>query len=353
MYYVNERLVDLNRIFDQNKREGYLRLDLNENPEGLPQSFIDEVLSGVTQEMVSQYPETLEFTEFLAARLGTDIEHISLVNGSSEGIRNIIEAFTAPGGKIVGVTPSYAMFEVYSKMYGRNFVPVPYSSDMTVSVEDVVSALDGQTQLLIIVNPNNPMGNAWTNEEVERLIEAARACEATVMIDEAYHYFCPTTSIDYALTHDHVFVTRTFSKLFSLAGARLGYVAGWPKGIELVQKLNTPHNVNMFALRFARAIMEKPGMLEGMIAEQREGKELLVGELKSKGYDFLSSEGNFMFIKPFGDASEVVQRMKGEKGILIKEYDGIGAFGNCLRVTTGPKASMSRFVQALFEIDAH
>lgn len=353
MYYVNERLVDLDRIFDQNKREGYLRLDLNENPEGLPQSFIDEVLSGVTQEMVSQYPETLGFTEFLAAKLGTDIEHISLVNGSSEGIRNIIEAFTAPGGKIVGVTPSYAMFEVYSKMYGRIFVPVPYSPDMTIAVEDVVSALDDQTQLLIIVNPNNPMGNAWTNEEVERLIEAAHAREATVLIDEAYHYFCPTTSIDYALTHDHVFVTRTFSKLFSLAGARLGYVAGWPEGVELVQKLNTPHNVNMFALRFARAIMEKPGMLEDMISKQREGKELLVKELENKGYEFLSSEGNFMFIKPFRDASEIVRRMKDERGILIKEYGGIGAFGNCLRVTTGPKASMSRFVRALFEIDAH
>ena len=115
-------------------------------------------------------------------------------------------------------------------MYGRTFAPVPYSPDMTISVEDVVSALDDQTQLLIVVNPNNPMGNAWTNEEVERLIEAARTCEATVLIDEAYHYFCPTTSIDYALTHDHVFVTRTFSKLFSLAGARLGYVAGWPRG---------------------------------------------------------------------------------------------------------------------------
>lgn len=119
MYYINERLVNLHRIFDQNKREGYLRLDLNENPEGLSQEFIDGVLSGVTPEMVAQYPETLEFTEFLAERLGTDIEHLSLVNGSSEGIRNIIEAFTAPSGEIVCVSPSYAMFEVYSKMYGR------------------------------------------------------------------------------------------------------------------------------------------------------------------------------------------------------------------------------------------
>ena len=123
------------------------------------------------------------------------------------------------------------------------------------------------------------------------------------------------------------------------------------EGVELVQKLNTPHNVNMFALRFARAIMERPGMLEGMIAEQREGKELLVGKLESRGYDFLSSEGNFMFIKPFRDASEIVRRMKDEKGILIKEYGGIGAFGDCLRVTTGPRASMGRFAQALFEID--
>lgn len=103
MYYVNERLMNLQRIFDQNKREGYLRLDLNENPEGLPQDFIDEVLSGVTPEMVAQYPETLEFTEYLAERLGTSIERLSLVNGSSEGIRNIIEAFTEPGGKIVCV----------------------------------------------------------------------------------------------------------------------------------------------------------------------------------------------------------------------------------------------------------
>ena len=112
-------------MFDQNKREGYLRLDLNENPVGLPQEFIEEVLAGVTPEMVAQYPETLEFTEFLAGRLGTDIEHLSLVNGSSEGIRNIIEAFTEPGGKIVCVSPSYAMFEVYSKMYGATSCRCP------------------------------------------------------------------------------------------------------------------------------------------------------------------------------------------------------------------------------------
>lgn len=351
MYYVNDRLVGLHRIFDQNKREGYLRLDLNENPIGLAQEFIDEVLSGVTPGMVAQYPETLEFTEFLADRLGTDIEHLSLVNGSSEGIRNIIEAFTSPGGRIVCVAPSYAMFQVYSEMYGREFVSVPYHDDLTMDIKDIVAALTADTQLLILVNPNNPMGNAYTAEELETLFGEASKREITVLVDEAYHYFCSETSIDYALTHEHIFVTRTFSKLFSLAGARLGYVAGWPEGVALVQKLNTPHNVNMFALRFAEAILKKDGMLESMIDDQLDGKAWLVEQLDKIGYSYRTSEGNFMFIKPFTSASEIVRRMKAERGILIKEYGGIGEFGSCLRVTTGPKPAMEFFFAALLDLD--
>lgn len=351
MFYRNQRLVQLHRIFDQNKREGYLRLDLNENPVGLSQDFINEVLTQVTPDTVSQYPETLEFTQMLAARLGTDISHLSLTNGSSEGIRNIIEAFTSPGGRIVGVSPSYAMFEVYSQMYGRNFIPVRYSDDLTMSVDSIVAEITDDTQLLILVNPNNPMGNSYTSEEMSVLLDAAKEREVTVLIDEAYHYFCPETSIGRALSDEHVFVTRTFSKLFSLAGARLGYVAGWPEGIELVQKLNTPHNVNAFAMLFAKAILEKDGMLESLIEDQLAGKDYLIGKLETAGYHFRGSEGNFMFIKPFGDAAEIVERMKKEKNILIKEYSGIGNFGSCLRVTTGPVSSMEEFFRALVDLD--
>lgn len=351
MYYVNKELVGLDRIFDQNKRQGYLRLDLNENPIGLPQAFIEKTLAKVDSEFVAQYPETLEFTEFLAKQLGTDISHLSLVNGSSEGIRNIIHAFSSPGGKIVGVDPSYAMFKVYAEMYGRRFVPVAYSEDLRMSADDVISALDEETELLVIVNPNNPMGNVWSEAEVTEMIAAAARFDITVLIDEAYHYFCPVTSIDYALTHEHVFVTRTFSKLFSLAGARLGFVAGWPEGIEIVQKLATPHNVNAFALLFAREIMETPGMVEGLIASHDEGRDYICNWLDSHGYAFVSSGGNFMFIKPHGDSHQLVDAMKREKGILIKEYSGIGAFGSCLRVTTGPKRAMQKFVNALEELD--
>lgn len=121
MYYLDSRVENLYRIFDQNARKDYLRLDLNENPGGLPQEFIDDVLKNVTPQFVAQYPETLHFTEVLANHLGTDISHICLTNGSAEGIRYIIQAFTSVNGRIVGVVPSYFMFQVYSEMYGRNF----------------------------------------------------------------------------------------------------------------------------------------------------------------------------------------------------------------------------------------
>lgn len=351
MYYLDEKIENLDRIFDQNKREGYLRLDLNENPEGLPQDFIDEVLKGITPEFVAQYPETLEFTQVLAKYLNTDIEHLCLVNGSSEGIRQIIEAFTSPNGKIVGVTPTYAMFEVYPKMYGRQFIPVKYTEDLQMPVENIIKELNPDIQLLILLNPNNPMGNTYTQEEFETILAAAKKNEITVLIDEAYMYFYPKTYIEYALKEEHIFVTRTFSKLFSLAGCRLGYVAGWPEGIKMVQKLCTPHNVNAFAMKFAKAIIEKPGMIDKLVELQKEGKDFLIKSLSEHGYTFNAKEGNFIFIKPKSDANKLVANMKEKEGILIKTYSGIGSLGNCLRVTTGGINPMKRFTEALYKLD--
>ena len=351
MYYLDKKIEDLDRIFDQNKRAGYLRLDLNENPEGLPQEFINEVLKDVTPEFVAQYPETLEFTQVLAKYLGTDIEHLCLVNGSSEGIRQIIEAFTSPDGKIVGVSPTYAMFEVYPKMYGRQFIPVQYTDKLEMPVENILKELNPDIQLLILLNPNNPMGNTYTDEEFKMILDAAKKNEITVLIDEAYMYFYPHSFIEYALKDEHIFVTRTFSKLFSLAGCRLGYVAGWPEGIKMVQKLCTPHNVNAFGMKFAQAIIEKEGMIDKLVAHHSEGKNFLIDSLKEHGYEFNAKEGNFIFIKPKTDAKNLVERMKNEEKILIKTYNGIGAFGTCLRVTTGGIKSMKRFTEALYKLD--
>ena len=351
MYYLNPRVKDLYRIFDQNERKDYLRLDLNENPGGLPQEFIMKVLSDVTPQFVAQYPETLHFTEVLARHLNTDISHLCLVNGSAEGIRYIIQAFTSPNGRIVGVVPSYFMFQIYSEMYGRDFVKVPYNEDLSMDIKNIIAEMTDDTQLLILLNPNNPMGNVYTDEEFETIFKIAQEKQITILIDEAYHYFYPKTFIKYALEKEHVFVTRTFSKLFSLAGCRLGYVIGWPDGVKMVQKLCTPHNTNAFAMRFAEAVLETPGMLNSLIEKFNEGRSYLISELDRNGYSHKGEAGNFIFIKPRTDAQTIVDRMKSEKRILIKTYPNVGEFGNCLRVSIGEKKYMEQFMKALLELD--
>lgn len=351
MYYLDPKVENLYRIFDQNERKDYLRLDLNENPGGLPQEFIDKVLESVTPQFVAQYPETLHFTEVLANFLGTDIHHLCLVNGSAEGIRYIIQAFTSPEGRIVGVVPSYFMFQVYSEMYGRTFVKVPYNDDLTMDVNNIIDALTEDTQLLILLNPNNPMGNVYSEEEFEEVLKASDEKRINVLIDEAYHYFYPGTFIKYALNREHVFVTRTFSKLFSMAGCRLGYVAGWPDGVKMVQKLCTPHNTNAFAMKFAETIIETPGVLQTLIDNFTEGRNYLIDELEKNGYSHKGEAGNFIFIKTKTDAPTIVYRMKTEKKILIKSYPNVGEFGTCLRVSIGEKKYMQQFISALLELD--
>ena len=351
MYYLNSKIQNIHRVFDQNERKDYLRLDLNENPGGLPQEFLNKVLKDVTPQLVSQYPETLHFTEVLANFIGTDVNHLCLVNGSAEGIRYIIQAFTSEGGRIVGVFPSYFMFQVYSEMYGREFVKVPYNEDLTMDVDNIIAKLTDDTQLLILLNPNNPMGNVYTEEEFCRILSVAKARQITILIDEAYHYFYPQTFINYALYDEHIFVTRTFSKLFSMAGCRLGYVVGWPEGVKIVQKLCTPHNTNALAMKIAEALINEPEILKSLIANYREGRQYLIDVLDKKGYEHQGTAGNYIFIKQRTDAEIIVQRMKTEKGILIKSYAGVGKFGTCLRVTIGEKKYMQQFSEALFELD--
>ena len=351
MYYLNSNIQNLYRLFDQNERKNYLRLDLNENPGGLPKEFIYDVLKGVTPQFVAQYPETFHFTEVLAKHLNTDINHICLVNGSAEGIRYIIQAFTSEHGRIVGVVPSYFMFQVYSEMYGRDFVKVPYNKDLSMDIKNIITEMTEDTQLLILLNPNNPMGNVYTDEEFEKIFSVAQEKQITILIDEAYHFFYPKTFIKYALEKEHVFVTRTFSKFFSLAGCRLGYVTGWPEGVKMVQKLCTPHNTNAFAMRFAEAILETPAMLDLLIERFKEGRHYLISELDANCYPHKGEAGNFIFIKPKTDAQLIVERMKAEKKILIKTYPNVGEFGNCLRVSIGEKQYMEYFMKALLELD--
>ena len=136
-----------------------------------------------------------------------------------------------------------------------------------------------------------------------------------------------------------------------MAGCRLGYVAGWPDGVRMVQKLCTPHNTNAFAMKFAERIIETPGVLQSLIDNFNEGRSYLIEALDKNGYAHKGEAGNFIFIKTKTDAQVIVDRMKSEKNILIKSYPNVGEFGTCLRVSIGEKVFMEQFLNALLELD--
>lgn len=136
-----------------------------------------------------------------------------------------------------------------------------------------------------------------------------------------------------------------------MAGCRLGYVVGNPEDIKYVQKFCTPHNTNAFAMLFAEKIITTPGMVEGLIAKFNEGRNYLLNSLDANGYRHKGEAGNFLFIEPKTNAGRIVDRMKKEMKILIKEYPNIGEFGNCLRVSIGEKQYMEQFMDSLLKID--
>lgn len=349
MYYINQNIEKLYRTLgDQDDRSGYLRLDWNENPIGLPKRFVDSLT--VTPEEIAMYPETKPFMETLSKYLGVSEDCICLTNGSVEGIRHIIEAFTSEGGRVIGVSPSYPMYKVFCNMYNREWVDVKYK-DNKVDVRDLLIKLTEDTQLLCLMNPNNPVGDVYSEEDFELILKMCKGLGITILIDEAYYLFNSNTFIKYALENDNVFVTRTFSKMFSMAGCRLGYIIGKANGIALLRKLCDPDNVNFFSLKVGKKLLESPYVIEYLIKEFKEGKEFLMRELKRYGYTFLDTNSNFLLIRPKNNAGNIVKRLKNEHKILVKCYSNIDDTGDYLRVTIGNKETMKIFLDALVTSD--
>ena len=139
--------------------------------------------------------------------------------------------------------------------------------------------------------------------------------------------------------------------MFSLAGCRLGYVVAHPDDIKMVQKFCTPHNTNAFAMLFAEKILTTPGILETLINKFAEGRKYLIDSLDKNGYRHKGEAGNFLFIEPKTNAQVIVDKMKLEKKILIKTYQNVGDFGDCLRVSIGEKQYMEIFMKALLDLD--
>lgn len=350
MYYVDKNIKNTTRVFPAQGRYDYCRYDMNENPEGLPKEFVDSVLKEITPEFLSIYPEQDSFLNKYAKFVGAKYENVLATNGTDMAIRYILETFGEKGKNVVTVAPSFEMYWVNCHLLGLKHLPVPYNDNLTIDIENILKAIDSETRVVVLLNPNNPVGNVYTDWEVEKVINKAENVGAIVVIDEAYHYFYKHTFIHYALARSNVLVLRTFSKLFSLAACRLGVIISNPKIIDYVKKARLTFDVNSIALLFGEKILDHPELTKELIRTQDEGKEFTLKELNNRGYQTKDCRGNFIFIEPKRPASLVAKELMEHKKILVKTFEN-RLLKNFLRVSTGSVNAMQIFLKAFFEID--
>ena len=350
MYYVKECVKDIVRIGGRQGRADFLRLDMNENPEGLPAEFVEKVKATMTPEFFATYPEPEYFTGLLAEFLGVEKENLCITNGSDLGIRYLYEVFARPGSSVVTVTPVFEMYRVWAGVFGLIHKPVPYHEDFTISVSEVLSAIDETTDIVAILNPGSPIGTVFTDEEMDQIIRKAGQMGAIVIIDEAYHYFYDKTFLSKVFEYDNVALLRTFSKLFSMAACRMGFVVSNPKLVSYLQHVRPTFEVNAIALRFGEMLLKEEGLLERLQETEREGRKVLVDSLTANGYEIYSENGNYAFIKPKTSVDQVEAGLEQRK-ILIKTYRNNPILKDYIRICTGSKAVMEQFLKAFYEVD--
>lgn len=349
-YYVNEHIKNTERIFPGQGRYDYFRYDMNENPEGLPKEFVDSVLQEITPEFLSVYPEPDRFLNKYAAFIHADYMNLVATNGSDMAIRYLLETFGEKGKEVVTVTPSFEMYWVNCSILGLKHVPVSYESDMTIKTENIIRAITEDTRIVVLVNPNNPIGNVYSEDEFKAIVSCAREKGAVVIVDEAYHYFYPNTFVEYALKEDNVIILRTFSKLFSLAACRLGVIVSNPTIIHFVKNAKLTFDANAIALLFAERLIDHPELITELIETEQQGKAYVMGELQKRGYECRKCHGNYFFVKPNHPANEVAEQLKERKKVLVHPYANT-LLKDYLRVSTGSVKAMQVFLEAFLETD--
>jgi len=347
--YVDHYIKEMERVFPMQGRGAYLRYDMNENPEGLPQDFVDGVLQKITPEFLATYPEPDRFLNKYANYIGTDRDHVVATNGSDTAIRYLLQTFGEEGKEVVTVAPSFEMYWVNCRLLGLVHKPVAYEEDLTIDVQKIVEAITDNTRICVLVNPNNPMGNVYSEEDFGCILEKCKAVGALLIVDEAYHYFYPNSFLKYALTEENVVVLRTFSKLFSLAAVRLGVIIGHPELIHYVTNLKLTFDVNSVALLFGEEILDRPELIQQLIQQEEEGKQYFETELTKKGYEVRTGKGNFSFVKTKTDAKEVVQKLEEQK-VLVHGY-GKAPLKDYIRVSIGSKEAMGKFISLFLSVD--
>ncbi|BDZ37790.1 histidinol-phosphate aminotransferase [Microbacterium suwonense] len=327
-------------------------LNVNENTHPVPEAVVGEILDDVALALseVNRYPDR-EFTELreaLADYLGHGLtaDQVWAGNGSNEVLQHIMQAFAGPGRTVFGFAPTYSMYPLIAQGTGAQWVAGTREDDYSITPESAaeqVAAAD--PDVVLLCSPNNPTGTPLGLDVIEAVYAAARG---VVVVDEAYHEFAPKDAVS-ALSllpgSPRLAISRTMSKAFAFAGARVGYLAADPAFIDALRLVRLPYHLSALTQAAATAALRNAGTMLQMVDEIVEQRDRISATLEALGYRPHPSWSNFVL---FGgvDDPKALWRALYDRGVLIRD---VGIPGH-LRVSAGTESETTAFLEALASI---
>ncbi len=339
---------------DEVKRElgldDVIKLASNENPLGPSPRAVAAMRQALKE--VRLYPdnECYHLRRRLSAHLGFPPEQILVGRGSDEIIHMIGLAFLEKGDEVLIPSHPFVLYEFTGDLMEAELVRVPLK-DYRHDLEAMAERITPRTTLVFVGNPNNPTGTIVTHKEMEKFLDRLGE-QGIVVLDEAYYEYAEDPayprSLEWVKEGRNVIVLRTFSKIYALAGLRIGYGVAKPELAAALSKVREPFNVSSLAQAAALASLDDPAQVERSRKINRRGKAYLYRELKRLGLKYVPTEANFIFIDSGRDALTVSREIM-KKGVIVRADPAFG-YPTHFRVTIGTLAQNRRFIAALKEV---
>ncbi|MBP5987515.1 MAG: histidinol-phosphate transaminase [Azonexus sp.] len=324
--------------------EKILKLASNENPLGMSpkaKKAVEAAIAGI-----ERYPDQFDLIAKVAACAGVGQNQVVLGNGSNDVLDLIARVFLAAGRSAVFSQHAFAVYPLASLSTGAELICTParhYGHDL----EAMRAAIRPDTRIVWIANPNNPTGNFLPYPEVRAFLEVVPP-DVVVVLDEAYNEYLPPAervdTADWIKDFPNLVVTRTFSKIYGLAGLRVGYALASAEIADLMNRVRQPFNVNNLAIAAAVAALDDHLFVADSYELNRRGMEQIVAGLKRLGLEHIPSHGNFVTFRA-GDGAAVNQKLL-QQGVIVRPIGGYG-LPEWLRVTIGSEPENARFLDAL------
>ncbi len=324
------------------------KLNQNESPFDLPAALKKEILDKALTLSWNRYPvnESPRLKEALAAWHQLAPEQILLGNGSNQLLQTILSGCTEPGEKILCCPPTFSLFELYIALYGGEALLVPRLPGSETPQAEIMTAIKTrQPKLILFCSPNNPTGSEFEVAFVEQVCDVSRGL---VVVDEAYAEFSTQSFLPLLKQRKNLVLSRTFSKAFSMAGLRLGYLMADAEIIAQWRKVNLPYNINLFTELVGLTLLNHRALIEQQVQFIIRQREWLLAQMQQiDAIKACPSAANFiLFSCPDGKA--LFAHLKG-RGILVRDVSGYWGLENHLRVNAGSLLENQLFITALHE----